>query len=95
MALPEFYLIVYDIRDPRRLARVAKTLEQVAERVQNSVFEAWLTQEELRKLMRRLESKIEPEEDSVRIYYLCQSCREKTRTMGEAVLVASPGVRIV
>ena len=91
----DFYLIVYDISNPRRLAKVAKLMEQYGERVQDSVFEAWLTPSELRRLMDRLQSRIDAEEDSVRIYYLCSACREKTRTLGESVVVAPPGVCIV
>jgi len=95
MQRAEFYVIVYDIESNRRRAKVAKSLEQVGERVQYSVFEAWLTREELLKLTRRLERQIDPEEDSIRIYYLCGVCREKMRHIGEAVIAAPPGVRIV
>jgi CRISPR-associated protein Cas2 len=95
MQQSEFYIIVYDIENDRRRLKVAKLLEQVGERVQYSVFEAWLTKDELLKLVRRLERHIEPDEDSIRIYYLCASCREKTRNIGEAVIVPPPGVRIV
>ncbi len=95
MQRPEFYVIVYDIEKDRRRAKVAKLLEQVGERVQYSVFELWLTQEELHSLTRRLEQHVVPDEDSVRIYYLCGSCREKIRNLGKAVVAAPPGVRIV
>ena len=95
MQQAEFYVIVYDIIDDGRRAKVAKTLEQIGERVQHSVFEAWLTQDELLRLLRRLERRVEAEEDSVRIYYLCASCREKRRDIGQAVIAPPPGVRIV
>jgi CRISPR-associated protein Cas2 len=95
MQQPDFYLIVYDISHPRRLARVGKLMEQFGERVQDSVFEAWLTRAELRRLLDRLQSRIDAEEDSVLIYYLCNVCREKKREMGKSVVVAPPGVRIV
>ena len=38
MNRPRALLIAYDIRDPRRLRRVARCLETWATRVQNSVF---------------------------------------------------------
>ena len=91
----DFYVIVYDISNPRRLAKVAKLMEQFGERIQDSVFEAWLTPAELRRLMDRLQERIEPDEDSVRIYYLCSACQEKTRNLGKSVVVAPPGVCIV
>jgi CRISPR-associated protein Cas2 len=95
MQQPDFYLIVYDIGHPRRLARVAKLMEQFGKRVQNSVFEAWLTRAELRQVMDRLQSRIDAEEDSVLIYYLCTACSEKKRKIGKSVVVIPPGVRIV
>ena len=91
----DFYIITYDISNPRRLVKVAKLMEQFGERVQNSVFEAWLTPKELQGLMRRLQSRIDPEEDSVRIYCLCNACREKKQSLGKSVVVAPPGVVIV
>jgi CRISPR-associated protein Cas2 len=90
-----FYVIVYDISHPRRLVKVAKLMEQFGERVQDSVFEAWLTPVELNRLKRRLQARIDADEDRVRIYSLCQVCREKIEDLGQRVEVAMPGVRIV
>ena len=72
-------------------------MEQFGERVQNSVFEAWLTAEELRRLMDRLQARMDPQEDSVRIYYLCSACREKTRHSphGHGNAVSRPPSRLV
>jgi CRISPR-associated protein Cas2 len=95
MNYADFYVIVYDIVNDRRRLKVAKLLEQVGERVQDSVFEAWLLPSDLHKLVRRLERQVEPEEDSIRIYALCAVCREKKRDIGQSVVVAPPGVRIV
>ena len=91
----DFFVIVYDIENDRRRLKVAKLMEQVGERVQYSVFEAWLTRDDLRTLIRRLEKVVDPSEDSIRIYTLCGSCREKTRNIGEAVIAPPPGVRII
>ena len=33
------YVVAYDICDPKRLSKVAKYLEQIGIRIQNSVFE--------------------------------------------------------
>ncbi len=91
----EFYVIVYDIKDDRRRAKVAKLLEQIGDRVQYSVFEAWLARDELLSLLRRLEKRMDPSQDSIRVYALCSACQTKVRKMGVAVTPDPPGVRIV
>jgi len=95
MRRTDFYVIVYDIAEDHRRLKIAKLLEQVGERVQHSVFEAWLTQDELQRLLRRIGKYIDPVEDSVRVYFLCASCRGKLRKIGQAVTTPPPGVRIV
>ncbi len=71
-----FYAAVaYDIPDDRRRARVARLLEGYLFRVQRSVFEGHLTARQMGGLQRRLERVLEPGEDAVRIYRLCEDCR--------------------
>jgi CRISPR-associated protein Cas2 len=62
------YLIVYDISDSRRLQKMAKTLESYGVRVQNSTFEADLTNRVFKELKRKIRESIEPEEDRVFIF---------------------------
>lgn len=77
-----FWLICYDISDPKRLYRVAKALKPFGVRVQKSVFECWLTSAGLKTLLERMDEIIDPEIDSVRCYPLCESCRYLARTQG-------------
>ena len=95
--MPErsFYLLTYDIANPRRLAKVARAMEAVAERVQDSVFEAWLESAELEKLLKRIAKIINPAEDSLRVYPICAACREKVRFAGQGRSTPAPGVVIV
>ncbi len=72
-----FVGICYDITDDRRRARVAAILKDFGRRVQRSVFEADLSQDRFDTLVRRLRRLIRPEEDSIRLYRLCESCRAK------------------
>jgi CRISPR-associated protein Cas2 len=95
MSERSFYLLAYDIANPKRLVRVAKLMESIGERVQDSVFEAYLSQSELQKLLRKVERVMEMEEDSLRIYSLYQACRTKIRCVGIGKPTAPPGVVIL
>ncbi len=77
-----FYVIAYDISDDRRRTQVARMLEGYGERVQYSVFEAWLDDAELKRVRQRLE-RVVKEEGTVRIYSLCATCREKAAVLGQ------------
>jgi CRISPR-associated protein Cas2 len=68
------YLLCYDIPNPKRLRHVAKIMEGFGYRVQKSVFEAFLTNTELDTLTKSLMGEINPREDTIRIYRLCESC---------------------
>ena len=42
-----WWLICYDVRDPKRLRKTAKHMEGYGERMQYSVFRCWLTPRQL------------------------------------------------
>lgn len=90
-----FYLLAYDISDNRRRQKIAKACESLAERVQYSVFEAYLTPPELDRLLKRTIKLMNTEEDSLRVYSLCSACRKKARTHGVGRLTEPPGLRII
>lgn len=83
------YLVLYDITDNRRLARAASIVLDYGVRVQKSVYEVRLTPQTLRMLRRRLAAVIDPEEDGVKIFPLCESCAGRRRTRG-ATLPQAP-----
>lgn len=64
---PLLRVIVYDITDRRRRRKVAGALEEIAARVQESVFEARLSAAQLKRLRKRLLGMI-ADPDSLRIY---------------------------
>ncbi|NPV86933.1 MAG: CRISPR-associated endonuclease Cas2 [Anaerolineae bacterium] len=90
-----FYLLSYDISSDKRRAKIAKIMESLGERVQGSVFEAWLNDQELDKLLRRVKKTFAEKEDSLRIYVICETCRPKVRTLGTGRLTPPPQVHIV
>lgn len=59
------YLIAYDIADDRRLRKVARYFERVAQRVQRSVFVFSGSPETLQAVMRGSLAEVDPHEDVV------------------------------
>lgn len=79
-----YWIVAYDVpHDARRLA-VARTLEDFGHRVQRSVFEVLLDEEDFELLVARLRREIEPGEDKVRLYPLCRQCRAKVFDLGSS-----------
>lgn len=70
------YLICYDIRCPKRWRKAYKLLESYGERIQYSIFRAWLTLREREKLRWELEKILEAE-DSLLIIGICNRCVER------------------
>jgi CRISPR-associated protein Cas2 len=63
MATQCWHLIRYDVRDPKRLRRVAKLLEGYGTRVQYSIFRCRLDHLSLEKLHWELNQIMESEDD--------------------------------
>ncbi len=78
------YVIAYDIPDDRRRTKVHKILSGFGKWTQYSLFECHLTSKQLVQLQARLERHLKPDEDSVRLYYICESCVAKAETVGGA-----------
>ena len=95
MAERAFYLVAYDVVADRRRAKLARALEAIGERVQESVFEAYLTEAELTSLLKKAGKLLNPKEDSLRAYLLCGACSAKVRTVGRAQVTPAPGLRVV
>jgi len=83
-----FLLITYDVSTAdekagaRRLRRVAKACVSYGTRVQKSVFEMQLGQKEWVELRARLLSEIDPELDSLRVYFLDQTSKARIEHFG-------------
>jgi CRISPR-associated protein Cas2 len=91
-----FVLISYDVPDNKRRLKIANTLLDFGgERVQYSVFECHITERNLDRLQTRLRKVMDKEEDSIRFYPLCESCRSKVVLLGIAQPTEEPGLRIL
>ncbi|HEY6323091.1 MAG TPA: CRISPR-associated endonuclease Cas2 [Thermoanaerobaculia bacterium] len=88
-------VVSYDIREDRRRARVAKVLLDFGARVQFSVFECRLEAAQVERLARRLGAVIDEQEDSVRIYRICQECAPKVMILGTGVVTEDPEVYVI
>jgi len=82
------YLIAYDITDDRRLNNVRYFLKGYSTGGQKSVYECFLTDGELRYVIRKLEKMIRREEDRVHIFMM--DGRSRTHTLGIAVQPKDP-----
>ncbi len=81
------YVVCYDIADDRRRSRMAAALLDFGQRVQESVFVANLDDELASRMVERLVKTMEPSEDRVHVFSLCQACSHKTQILGTAELV--------
>lgn len=80
-------LITYDVSTTdapgrRRLHRVAKVCENFGQRVQHSVFECLVDPGQWAQLRAKLEAEIEPEEDSLRYYFLGANWKRRVEHVG-------------
>ena len=81
-----FYLIIYDLPDTKaankRRNRLHKLLSGYGQWTQYSVFECFLSAVQFARLQTQIESLIQPEKDSVRIYVLDAGAVKRTLTYG-------------
>jgi len=77
-----FYLVCYDVVNDLRRNNVAKLLKGYGLRVQKSVFECVVTEEQLMFIRRRFERYLKVEEDQVRFYPMSGHTRKKVLVFG-------------
>jgi CRISPR-associated protein Cas2 len=81
----ETFLVAYDISDPRRLRKVARTCEDFGRRRQFSVFLCRLTAADLVLLKSRLYDIIDLDQDQVLFIPLCGRCGSAIETLGRPI----------
>lgn len=71
-----WYLVSYDLRDPKRWRKVYERVKGNAERVQYSVFKMYISQTQLERF--RLDmAKLMDDEDDLLIIRLCSGCAKR------------------
>lgn len=95
-----FVLVSYDVAtsEPggqKRLRRVAKACKDYGQRVQFSVFECIVDPAQWAVLRQRLLAEIDPEEDSLRFYFLGSNWRHRVEHVGAKATFDQEGPLIV
>ena len=90
-----FYVVCYDIRDAKRLRRVANEMENFGIRVQKSIFECHLDDNDLKKLKRQIGRWLEISEDQVRFYPLCAKDKPGILLDGPGQVSSDPDYHLV
>ncbi|MGC8764844.1 MAG: CRISPR-associated endonuclease Cas2 [Brevinematia bacterium] len=80
-------MVCYDVSNPNRLRRVAKTLEKYGLRVQKSFFQLETSYEILERIVNDLLNIIKLKEDYLFIYPLCEFCSRKALMQGKGKLI--------
>ncbi len=77
------HVLSYDITNDKRRRKLVALMEEVAVRVQYSVFETHLSSKELRLVLERSLEFVRPREgDSLRAYRMCRNCWEHFQQIG-------------
>lgn len=89
------YIVSYDIPDDKRRNKISKTLLDFGDRVQFSVFECILKNDELIEMTKRVKSIIRDEDDRVRVYPVCAGCKSAIQIYGKGRISEIEKVYIV
>lgn len=68
------YIICYDITEPKRLVKVAKTLEKKGYRIQKSFFSLLVDEALMKDVQSCLIDIIDRKKDKVAVYPVCDRC---------------------
>ncbi|UBF24350.1 CRISPR-associated endonuclease Cas2 [Kovacikia minuta CCNUW1] len=88
-------LVVYDIPNDKRRLKLANFLEGYGRRVQYSVFECFLSLEEMRQLHQKVKKKVKAAEDNVRFYWISESALSQVLTIGSSLPEKPPEIYII
>jgi len=80
------YVVAYDISNDKRRKKLSEHLDKYGMRVNLSVYEIELNQTKYLKLLEEIEQKklINKKYDSIRFYYLCENCLNKSFELSNA-----------
>lgn len=78
-----FTVIAYDIANDKRRRQLVRVLESFGERAQESIFEAWLTDRERKKMEIKAHHCIDLSEDRLAIYVLPRTDHEEIINLGQ------------
>lgn len=88
-------LVVYDIADDRRRLKLANFLEGHGRRVQESVFECFISLDQMKQLHEKVKKQVQPEVDNVRFYWVPVDAVARTLTIGSKLPEPPPRMYIL
>jgi len=88
-------VVCYDVVDDRRRNRVHALLSGYGAWTQYSVFECYLTRQQVVTLRARLADVMNSREDTIRLYALCDACRGRVEVLGCGEKPQEPSVFIL
>ena len=88
------HLIAYDIREPKRLRKIAAVCLDFGIRVEYSVFECDLSESDFDAFWNRLKDTMDENDDRILAYRICGSCVTRIESMGDIVRPCKPLVYI-
>lgn len=95
MSNVHLYVFCYDTPDDHRRRTIVRLLEDVADRVQYSVFQGLMTEAERSDVWERLMAEIDLSEDKLCYYKCCSTCRQGSGTSDGQEVGAEPAYWIV
>lgn len=93
--MKRLWVIAYDIADDRARLQIDHYLQTWGDRVQYSVFEAFLTLGEARQIAAKLQPLIDPATDSLRLYPVCVWCERRLTLIGQGRRSSDPDVIVL
>ena len=88
-------IVVYDIPDNKRRKKVSDFLEGYGRRVQYSVFECFISLEEMRSLYEKIKKRVKSEEDNVRFYWISTEAVTRSLTIGSELPQQPPNYYVI
>ncbi|MGC8808378.1 MAG: CRISPR-associated endonuclease Cas2 [Thiomonas sp.] len=91
----QLHLIAFDLASDRRRYRLTRLLEGYGQRVQESVFECWISGEQRATLLRKAAAIVHPAQDRLVCYALTADESARCRTYGCAQPILNPDYHLI
>ena len=87
-------IVAYDITSPKRLRRVAIACLDYGIRIEKSVFECDLRNDQFEELLERLKGIVNRDVDSLVCYSICAACEKNVITYGPLRHLEPSNIRV-
>ncbi len=90
-----YIMVSYDIVDDKTRLKVLNFLKNFGDRVQLSVFECNLNEEQFKRMKQGIEKLIDRKEDRVRYYRICSACIKRVQISGWGEVINNDDFQII